>query len=118
MSVRGQCLVIFAFLIGALVLATLVAVILLLCFRDANAKPVLNNLTRRIKAWWVMVIVVGGAILAGRKAVIVLFAFMSLAALREFITLTPRLKMRSAVQPPPQAARPLRPRALEWSQPL
>jgi len=89
MSVRGQCLVIFAFLIGALVLATLVAVILLLCFRDANAKPVLNNLTRRIKAWWVMVIVVGGAILAGRKAVIVLFAFMSLAALREFITLTP-----------------------------
>ena len=89
MSVRGECLVIFTFLIGALVLATLVAVILRLCFRAASAKPVLDNLTDRIKAWWVMVIVVGGAILAGRQAVIVLFALLSLAALREFITLTP-----------------------------
>jgi len=89
MSVRGECLVIFAFLIVALVLATLVAVILARCFRAASAKPVLDNLTDRIKAWWVMVIVVGGAILAGRQAVIVLFAFVSLAALREFITLTP-----------------------------
>jgi len=34
----------------------------------------------RIKAWWVMVMVVGGAILAGRQAVIGLFAFVSLAA--------------------------------------
>jgi len=89
MSVRGECLVIFTFLMGALVLATLVAVILRLCVRAASAKPVLDNLTDRIKAWWVMVIVVGGAILAGRQAVIVLFALLSLAALREFITLTP-----------------------------
>src|SRR5260370_15360485 len=89
MSVRGECLVILAFLIVALVLASLVAVILARCFRAASAKPVLDNLTDRIKAWWVMVIVVGGAILAGRQAVIVLFAFVSLAALREFITLTP-----------------------------
>ena len=36
-----------------------------------------------------MVIVLGGALLAGRNAVIALFAFVSFAALREFITLTP-----------------------------
>ena len=89
MSVRGQCLVIFAWLLGALLLASLIALLLRLRFRAASAKPVLDNLMARIKAWWVMVIVVGGAILAGRQAVIGLFAFVSLAALREFITLTP-----------------------------
>jgi phosphatidate cytidylyltransferase len=75
--------------VGALLLASLAAVILRLCFRAANSKPVLDNLTARIKAWWIMVIVAGGAILAGRRAVTILFAFVSLAALREFITLTP-----------------------------
>jgi phosphatidate cytidylyltransferase len=88
MSVRGQCLIIFAFLIGALLLASMAAAILRLYFRGETAKPVLDNLTVRIKAWWVMVIVVGGAVLAGRHAVIALFAIVSLVALREFITLT------------------------------
>ena len=89
MSVRGQCLVIFTWLLGALLLASLIALLLRLRFRAASARPVLDNLAVRIKAWWVMVIVVGGVILAGRQAVIGLFAFVSLAALREFITLTP-----------------------------
>jgi phosphatidate cytidylyltransferase len=89
MSVRGQCLIIFASLIAALLLASLAAAILRLCFRTASAKPVLDNLTSRIKAWWVMVIVVGGAVLAGRHVLIALFALVSLAALREFMTLTP-----------------------------
>ena len=89
MSVRTECAVILACVLGTLLLASLVAAILRLCFRSASAKPVLDNLTARIKAWWVMVILVGGAILAGRQAVIVLFALVSLAALREFVTLTP-----------------------------
>jgi phosphatidate cytidylyltransferase len=46
-------------------------------------------LNARIKAWWVMVILLGAAFLAGHHAVILLFAFVSFAALREFITLTP-----------------------------
>jgi phosphatidate cytidylyltransferase len=50
---------------------------------------VLDNLSARIKAWWVMIVLLGVAFLAGRRAVIVLFAFLSFAALREFITLTP-----------------------------
>lgn len=89
MSVRGECLIIFAWLLGALLVASLIASLLRLRFRAASTKPVLDNLMARIKTWWVMVIVVGGAILAGRQAVIVLFAFVSFAALREFITLTP-----------------------------
>jgi phosphatidate cytidylyltransferase len=89
MNVRGECLVIFAWVLGTLLLASLIAFVLRLCIHAVNAKPVLDNLTARIHAWWVIVIVAGGAMLAGRWAVIVLFAFVSLAALREFITLTP-----------------------------
>jgi len=48
----------------------------------------IENLNARIKAWWVMVVLIGIAFLAGRVGVVVLFAFCSFAALREFITLT------------------------------
>ena len=74
--------------VGALVLATVVALILRARARD-KANPVLSNLAARIKAWWIMVAFLGGALLAGPHAVIVLFGLVSFAALREFITLTP-----------------------------
>jgi phosphatidate cytidylyltransferase len=48
----------------------------------------LDNLSARIKAWWVMILLLGGAFLAGRTAVIVLFGLVSFFALREFLTLT------------------------------
>ena len=83
MSVRTECVVILACVLGTLLLASLVAATLRRCFRTASAQPVLDNLTARIKAWWVMVILVGGAILAGSHAVIILFALVSLVALRE-----------------------------------
>lgn len=51
--------------------------------------PVIDNLNARVNAWWVMVIVVGLALLAGRAWTILLFALISLVALREFITITP-----------------------------
>lgn len=74
--------------VGALMLATVVALILRARVRD-KADPVLNNLVVRIKAWWIMVALLGSAIVAGPHAVIVVFGLVSFAALREFITLTP-----------------------------
>ena len=50
--------------------------------------PAIENLIARILAWWTMVVVLGLAFLAGRAGVILLFAFLSFAALREFLTLT------------------------------
>ncbi len=47
-----------------------------------------QNLNARIKAWWVMVALIGIAFLFGRGGVILLFAFASFQALREFLTLT------------------------------
>jgi phosphatidate cytidylyltransferase len=52
------------------------------------ASPVINNLNQRIKAWWVMVALIGIAFVFGRIGVILLFAGASFTALREFITLT------------------------------
>jgi phosphatidate cytidylyltransferase len=72
---------------GALLLASLAALILRLR-AGPQPNPVLDNLVARIKAWWIMILLLGAAFLTGRAAVIVLFALVSFFALREFITLT------------------------------
>lgn len=53
-----------------------------------TADATILNLQTRIKAWWVMIAVIFGAFLLGRDGVILLFAFVSFAALREYVTLT------------------------------
>lgn len=50
--------------------------------------PSVDNLNARIKAWWVMVALLAGAFLCGTGGVVLLFAFASFFALREFLTLT------------------------------
>ena len=56
------------------------------------ARKVVENLNARIKAWWVMIVVLAAALMTGPKAVIILFGLISFAALREFLTLTPTRK--------------------------
>ncbi|NDV63093.1 phosphatidate cytidylyltransferase [Puniceicoccales bacterium CK1056] len=77
---------------GVLIFLTLASLITALLWRLSPApkeKPVLQNLASRIRAWWVMVIVFAIAILIEPMGTILLFAFISFLALREFITLTP-----------------------------
>jgi phosphatidate cytidylyltransferase len=71
---------------GVLVAASLVGAIL--ADRKGADNPVIANLNDRIKAWWVMVILMGLALTFGKAGACVLFAFCSFAALREFLTLT------------------------------
>src|ERR1700720_3001493 len=87
MKMREEVLTLAA-LLGVLAVASLIALLLRL---RAGPQPsaVLDNLSARIKAWWVMILLLGAAFLAGRLAVTVLFALVSFIALREFITLTP-----------------------------
>src|SRR5438128_2232776 len=80
---------VFFGVIGVLLIASLVGFILSRRIRDEAGRRVVDNLNRRIKAWWIMALVVSAALMAGPRAVIVLFAFVSFAALREFMTLTP-----------------------------
>lgn len=81
-------LLVLSVLAGVLAVASLVSLILRLR-AGSQPNPVLDNLSARIRAWWIMIILLGAAVLAGRHAVTLLFAFVSFAALREFITLTP-----------------------------
>ncbi|WP_322891580.1 MULTISPECIES: phosphatidate cytidylyltransferase [unclassified Yoonia] len=50
--------------------------------------PVLETYMTRVQSWWGMVAFVGIALLTGKVGVMILFAFVSFAALREFLTLT------------------------------
>jgi len=70
-----------------LVLATVIGQVLA-ARSNAESMATIDNLNARISAWWVMVILMGLAFLGGKTGVVVLFAFCSFAALREFVTLT------------------------------
>lgn len=78
----------FGGIFAALMLATLVSETLRWRLHGRRSSAI-DNLVSRVRAWWVMVVVVGLAFWIGRTGVIVLFAVISLFALREFITLTP-----------------------------
>ncbi len=71
-----------------LVLASVVGEVLRQRLSPAGENPVVENLNARITAWWVMVILLAIAFLAGKPGVVLLFALCSFAALREFLTLT------------------------------
>jgi len=76
-------------IIGILVVASAVGFGLKLWAARGKPHPVIDNLNARIKAWWVMAAAIGLALLAGRGGVILLFAFASLVALREYATIAP-----------------------------
>src|SRR5579859_1464508 len=57
--------------------------------RRSPDNPAIENLNARIRSWWMMILVGGGALLAGRLAIILLFAGISFLALREFVTQAP-----------------------------
>jgi phosphatidate cytidylyltransferase len=87
MTAAGQSLVLAAIVVAVLAAASSVGFVL--DRRQAMERnPVIDNLNDRIRAWWVMVGLIAIAFALGKAGVILLFAFASLAALREFITLT------------------------------
>ncbi|MDX1710164.1 MAG: phosphatidate cytidylyltransferase [Rhodovibrionaceae bacterium] len=54
---------------------------------SALSPATVRNLNQRIGAWWVLAIVAGLALLAGKAGLVTLFAVASFLALREFVTL-------------------------------
>ncbi len=75
-------------ILAILVVASVIGYVLQQRLSPDGSNASIENLNARIKAWWVMAILIGIAFLAGRIGVLVLFGFCSFAALREFITLT------------------------------
>lgn len=74
--------------VGVLLSASLVTALLRWRTPNGQTHAVIDNLALRVKAWWWMVGVLGGAFALGRTAIIVLFGLMSFFALREFVTVT------------------------------
>ena len=74
---------------GLLAVVSVASVTGYILARKHPANPAIENLNARIRSWWVMILVGSAALLAGRIAVILLFAFLSFLSLREFLTQTP-----------------------------
>lgn len=72
-----------------LVVATVVTVILARTLRAPRHRSLISNLVLRVGAWWVMALVLGGALAGGETVTIVLFLLLSFLALREFVTISP-----------------------------
>ena len=71
-------------LFAILLIATIIGRVLA---RRQPSSAVVENLNARIRSWWILVVIGGAALLAGRLAIIALFAFVSFLALREFVKL-------------------------------
>ena len=79
---------VLAGILGVLVLASTIGFVLQRKLSPDGSNAVVENLNDRIRAWWVMVVLMGLALIGGKTGVTLLFGFCSFAALREFITLT------------------------------
>lgn len=82
----------FASIVGWLVLALIAIHLTCELFENftkrKSLRRMLKNVNDRIKAWWVMAVVLMIAMLLGKLGIIFLFVFASFASLREFLTLT------------------------------
>ncbi|MGU3494973.1 phosphatidate cytidylyltransferase [Xanthobacteraceae bacterium A53D] len=89
MDPQHHTLALFGGVLVVLLVASAIGHTLFRWTAATGPSPVVENLNARIKAWWVMVGVLGLAFLFGKGGVVLLFALCAFGALREFITLTP-----------------------------
>jgi len=89
MNVPHEAVLIFAGLGAALVAASVVGYVLHRRAGEGPARASVDNLNARIRAWWVMIAISGGVLLAGNGAIVALFGLLSFLAFREFVTQTP-----------------------------
>jgi len=75
--------------VAGLIAASLVGFFLAQRARSEQAKATVANLNARIRAWWVMIGIFALALLVGRGGALLLFAFISFLALREYVSLIP-----------------------------
>ena len=76
---------------GVVLLLALSSLITAILIRRAKGEPsaTLDNLSRRVNAWWWMVGVFGISMALGKNGLFALYLLLSFLALREFITLGP-----------------------------
>jgi phosphatidate cytidylyltransferase len=88
-TIQTRIVEVYRILGSLLAAASLASLIGYALKRRHPLNPAIDNLNARIRSWWVMILLGGGALLAGRLAIILLFASISFLALREFVTQAP-----------------------------
>jgi len=88
MSAHSEFWLLMSGVFGILIVATAVALGLQARLGPDGSNPAIENLVARTKSWWGMVILLAIAMLFGRAGAVILFALLSFAAMREFLTLT------------------------------
>jgi phosphatidate cytidylyltransferase len=79
----------FGGVLGVLVLASVIGAVLQRTATNDAARATIENLNARTRAWWKMCAIFALTLLIGRIGSLLLFALLSLLALREYITLVP-----------------------------
>ncbi len=87
-ALHPDLLTLLAVLLAVLGAASAIGYLLQRRLSPDGSNAVIENLNDRIRAWWVMVILMALALIGGRTGATLLFAVCSFAALREFVTLT------------------------------
>jgi phosphatidate cytidylyltransferase len=83
-----QTIVLFAGIGVVLLIASAIGFVLKASIARGQPHGGIDNLNARIKAWWVMVLVIGVAFLFGDAGVTLLFVFISFVTLHEFMSVT------------------------------
>ncbi len=89
MNLDHDILTLFGGILGILTVASTIGAVLKAKVTSESGRKVVDNLVARTNAWWVMAALFATAIILGNVATLLMFAFASFLALREFITLTP-----------------------------
>ena len=89
MNLDQKFLWFFGAIAGLLAIASIIGRVLASRAKSESSMSTIENLNQRVNAWWGMVIIFFVSYLLGGNATVILFGFISLFALREFITLTP-----------------------------
>jgi phosphatidate cytidylyltransferase len=74
---------------GVLITASVIGNILSRKVKSEAGKATVANLVSRVNSWWVMVVILFGALSMAETGATIVFAFISFLVLREFITATP-----------------------------
>jgi phosphatidate cytidylyltransferase len=89
LTIDSQMLLLMECVVAGLVAASLVGYFLSRRVQSESGKATVENLNARIRAWWIMIGIFALALLIGRAGALLLFAFISFLALREYVSLIP-----------------------------
>jgi phosphatidate cytidylyltransferase len=82
-----QMFLVLNVVIGGLVVASVIGFILSRRVKSDDKRATIDNLNARIRAWWIMIGIFSISFLIGPAGSMLLFAFVSLLALREYVSL-------------------------------